>query len=71
MGAADLAIAEPVLAGALYLLYRSLVRRGGGCHGCDGAACGRPAGAPLVRLGGRGPAQRPRRGDPAGGASSS
>jgi hypothetical protein len=67
MGIADLAIALLVLAGALLLLWRSLVRRGGACHGCDGAACGRSA-PPLVRLGAR-PADQ-RRGA-AGGASSS
>jgi hypothetical protein len=71
MGAADLVIAALVLAGALYLLYRSLLRRGGGCPGCDGGACGRPpATTPLVRLGARD--QRPSRADRArGGASSS
>ncbi len=72
MGAADLVIAGLVLAGSLLLLYRSLLRRGGGCHGCDGGACGRPAPTPLVRLGSPGADQRPRRGDRGGaGASSS
>jgi hypothetical protein len=73
VGAADLVIAGLVLAGALYLLYRSMWKRGGGCHGCDGAACGRPASAPLVRLGDSGADQRPRRGrgaDRAGASSS-
>lgn len=69
MGITDLVIAAAVLAGALALLYRSVWKRGGGCHGCDGAACGRPAAAPLVRLGAGGADQR-RRGGGAGASSS-
>jgi hypothetical protein len=73
VGAADLVIAGLVLAGALYLLYRSTWKRGGACHGCDGGACGRPAPAPLVRLGTSGAGQPPRRarGADRAGASSS
>jgi hypothetical protein len=74
MGAADLVIAGLVLAGALYLLYRSTWKRGGACHGCDGGACGRPAASPLVRLERRpGADQPPRRarGATRAGASSS
>ncbi len=55
MGLADAVIAAVILAGATYLLYRSLWRGGGSCHGCasrGGAACGASARAPapLVRL---------------------
>jgi hypothetical protein len=53
VSAADLAIASVVLAGALWLLYRSVVRGQGACHGCSGGSCGkRPERPPeLVRLG--------------------
>jgi hypothetical protein len=55
MGLADAVIAAVILAGALFLLYRSLWKGGGGsCHGCDGGSC-RPSSrgqAGLVRLGG-------------------
>jgi hypothetical protein len=51
---ADAVVAAVILAGALWLLYRSLWTRRGACHGCSagGAAC-RPARAPsgLVPLG--------------------
>ena len=55
MGLADAVIAAVILAGATYLLYRSLWRGGGSCHGCasrGGGACGASARAPapLVRL---------------------
>jgi hypothetical protein len=47
VSAADLAIASVVLAGALWLLYRSVVRGQGACHGCSGGSCGkRPDRAP-------------------------
>lgn len=48
---ADLVIAGLVLAGALWLLYRSLRRGSAGCHGCAGGGCGRAPPA-VVRLGG-------------------
>jgi hypothetical protein len=53
MGLADAVIAAGILGGALYLLYRSLWKGGGSCHGCEGGAC-RPSSrdhAGLVRLG--------------------
>jgi hypothetical protein len=54
MGLPDAVTAAVILAGAVYLLYRSLWKGGGSCHGCDGGAC-RPSSrghAGLVRLGG-------------------
>ena len=54
MGLPDAVTAAVILAGAVYLLYRSLWKGGGSCHGCDGGAV--PvlvAGSRrLVRLGG-------------------
>jgi hypothetical protein len=53
MGLADAVTAAVILAGALYLLYRSLWKGGGSCHGCaSSGACGTRARAPapLVRL---------------------
>ncbi len=52
MGAGDLFTAAVILAGAGWLLHRSLFRKKGCCHGCSGGACGRPPEGPLVRLGG-------------------
>jgi hypothetical protein len=55
----DLATAVPILAAAIYLLVRSILRTKGGCHGCNAGGCGArpPAQGGLVRLGrpGRGP----------------
>ncbi|WP_041448590.1 hypothetical protein [Anaeromyxobacter sp. Fw109-5] len=53
MGLADAVIAALVLAGAAFLLYRSLFKGKGPCHGCSSGGCGAraPAPAPLVRLG--------------------
>lgn len=53
MSLADLVIAALVLAAAAYLLYRSLSRKGGACHGCAGGCAERPRepeGVALVRL---------------------
>ncbi len=52
MGLADAFIAAGILAGALYLLYRSLWKGKGSCAGCASGACGTPGrgAAPLVRL---------------------
>jgi hypothetical protein len=50
MGPGDLVTAALILAGACWLLYRSLFKRKGACHGCDSGACRPPAGG-LVRLG--------------------
>jgi len=65
MGAADAVIAVLVLAGACWILYRSLWKRGG-CAGCSGGGCcSRERSAQqsqpqaLVKLGG----DRPRGGD--------
>lgn len=49
MGPGDLFTAAVILAGAGWLLWRSLLRRKGACHGCGG--CGRPAESTVVRLG--------------------
>lgn len=64
MGPADLAIAAVILAGAIHLLYRSLWKKQGSCHGCTSATC-RPARAAAepVRLG------RPRRPAAGGGGA--
>lgn len=55
MTATDLSIAGPVLAAALWLLYRSVFKARGACHGCAGGC--RPArghaGDDLVREIGR------------------
>ena len=53
MGLADAVIAVLILAGAATLLYRSLFKGKGACHGCSSGGCGAPARAPapLVRLG--------------------
>lgn len=54
MGAGDVFTAALILAATGWLLYRSLFRKGGGCHGCSGEGCGKrpPAEGTLVRLGG-------------------
>ncbi len=53
MDAGDLITAALILAGTFYLLYRSLFRKKGGCHGCSGDGCGRGRATetPVVRLG--------------------
>ncbi len=51
MGAGDLFTAAVILAGAGWLLWRSLLRKKGACHGCSGRGCGRPAESTVVRLG--------------------
>jgi hypothetical protein len=65
MGFADFVTASAILAGASYLLYRSILKKKGFCHGCESGACRPPPRetAELVRLG------RPRR-PAAGGAAS-
>jgi hypothetical protein len=67
MGLADLVTAAVILAGAALLLYRSIVRTKGGCHGCESGGCRPPQRetAELVRLG------QPRRPAAGGGASPS
>jgi hypothetical protein len=45
MGPGDLVIAALILAGAAWLLYRSLWKRGGACGGCSSAGACRPAAA--------------------------
>jgi hypothetical protein len=50
VGPGDLVTAALILAGACWLLYRSLFKRKGACHGCDGGACRPPERAALVRL---------------------
>jgi hypothetical protein len=53
MGFADFVTASVVLAGAVFLLYRSIWKKGGSCHGCSNGACRSPQreSAELVRLG--------------------
>jgi len=42
MGVSDVIIAVVIIAAALYLLYHSLWKKKGHCHGCgDGGCCGR------------------------------
>jgi hypothetical protein len=51
MGPVDLAISAAILAGAGWLLYRTLLKRGGACGGCsESGACHAPA-PELVKLG--------------------
>ncbi|WP_242337698.1 MULTISPECIES: hypothetical protein [Anaeromyxobacter] len=72
MGLEDAVIAALVMAGALYLLYRSLWRGGGACHGCSsGGACSARARAPapLVTLGRRPEPRPPRPSASAGGGT--
>lgn len=52
MGFADLVTAGLILAGAVYLLYRSIWKKKGHCHGCTSGAC-RSEPRELVRLGER------------------
>jgi attachment p12 family protein len=51
MGTGDLFTAAAILALAAWILYRSLFRKQGGCHGCSG--CSHGGGSDLVRLGAR------------------
>jgi hypothetical protein len=60
MGAADTLIAAVILAGAGYLLYRSLWKKRGHCAGCAGGGCG-ARDAPVVL---RPPSARRRDADP-------
>lgn len=39
MGIADIIIATVILAGAAYLLYRSVWKKKGHCSGCDTGCC--------------------------------
>ncbi len=39
MGASDIIVASVILAGAAYLLYRSLWKKKGNCHGCASGGC--------------------------------
>ena len=39
MGISDMIIAAFILAGAAYLLYRSLWKKKGHCYGCDSGNC--------------------------------
>ena len=41
MGVQDLLIAAMLLAFSGYLLYRSLWKKKGHCHGCQGGGCGK------------------------------
>lgn len=35
MGFVDIALMVPIVGGAVYLLYRSIWKKGGYCHGCS------------------------------------
>ena len=63
MGAGDLFTAALILAATGYLLYRSLFRTKGGCHGCSGGGCGRSPENTVVQLGA---SPRPHGGTPRG-----
>ncbi len=39
MGASDIIVASVILGGATYLLYRSLWKKKGHCHGCASGGC--------------------------------
>jgi hypothetical protein len=41
MGITDLIVAAFILAGAAYLLYRSVWKQKGHCHCCSGGECGK------------------------------
>jgi hypothetical protein len=41
MGVSDIIIAGVILAGAFYLLYRSLWKKKGHCQGCESGSCGK------------------------------
>jgi hypothetical protein len=53
MSGSDVVIAALVLAGSAWLLYRSLWKARGPCHGCSGGGCGRGGSTSerLVKLG--------------------
>ncbi len=61
MSPGDFLITAVILAGAAYLLYRSLWKNQGACHGCASGGCRSRPRVPgeLVRLG----ARRPSAGD--------
>lgn len=40
MGISDMIIAGAILAGAFYLLYHSVWKKRGHCHGCSDDGCG-------------------------------
>jgi len=40
MGLSDIIIAAVILAGAVYLLYRSVWKKKGHCQGCSDGGCG-------------------------------
>lgn len=41
MGTADMIIAAAILGVAAWLLYRSVWKKKGHCHGCEGGGCGK------------------------------
>jgi hypothetical protein len=54
MGYADIALMVSIAAGAVYLLYRSIWKKKGYCHGCGSAgSCGQdPRGShPIIAAG--------------------
>ena len=40
MGVVDIVLMIAILAGAAWVLYRSLWKKKGHCHGCDSGSCG-------------------------------
>lgn len=63
MGPGDLFTAAVILSLAGWILYRTLLRKQGGCHGCSGCSHGAPkrGASDVVRIG------APRGRSPAGG----
>ncbi|GFE62464.1 FeoB-associated Cys-rich membrane protein [Geobacter sp. AOG2] len=39
MGTMDIVLMAAILGGAAWVLYRSLWKKKGHCHGCDGGGC--------------------------------
>jgi hypothetical protein len=57
VSATDLLVAVMILAVTMTVLYRSLGRAKGPCHGCGGCSSRRDKTQPLVTLGARGRAR--------------
>ncbi|BCB95301.1 hypothetical protein JZK55_02230 [Dissulfurispira thermophila] len=44
MGFIDIALMAVIISGAVYLLYRSIFKKKGHCHGCDSGTCAKNRG---------------------------
>ncbi|MGB8931890.1 MAG: hypothetical protein WCC48_11645 [Anaeromyxobacteraceae bacterium] len=64
MGLVDVILAAAILGGASWLIYRTLVRQGGACHGCSQAGACRAPRQEVVRLGSKPRWAGPRSGGP-------